>query len=237
MENMNIVHTNTIELVISYDNHWRSDNVTASASALSNYSNYQLWLSVNKAPKTYAIKLENKVSSAIGNGFHKLAEEALAKEPNILLEYKMSAKIPNTDFIVSGSADVIRTGDLVIIEDFKTKGVYQAKKALAGDIEDVAIQLSIYRYLYWLENPNEKYSDYGLMNLIVTGDTGYYSKADGGGKVEKFKQIPIKLWSFERIEKFIKYRLENATSKEEPFNDCDSWRCHYCEFQCPYRKE
>lgn len=227
--------TNTIEKILTYDNHWKPENSTFSASQLAGSSDYQLWLAYQKTPKTYVQPLENKVNSALGTGFHLLAEQALQDEPDTLLEAQF-ARIVDGEWI-TGSCDVIRenTEYGVIFEDHKTKGVYQAKKALQGDLEDVKIQLSIYRYLYWLGNPSAKFADFGLVNMIVTGDQGYMSKADGGGKVPKFEQLKVTLWSIEKTEKFIKSKIEVA-KQEEQFCDCDAWRCGYCEFECLHRK-
>lgn len=231
-----MIQTNSIEKVLSYNNHWRPENVTFSVSELSSSSSYQLWLGYHKTPRTYINSFENNVNSCIGTGFHKLAEEAMANEPDVLIEPKFMRLIDN--HWISGSADLVRENTEwgVVFEDWKTKGVYQAKSAFKGDLEDVTLQLSIYRYLYWLGNPNAKYSDYGLVNIIVTGDAGYYAKADGGGKVEKFKQIPVKLWAVERVEKYIKFKLEEASAIEEPVVDCESWRCDYCNFECKVRR-
>ena len=71
--------------------------------------------------------------------------------------------------------------------------------------------------------------------MFVPGETGYFNKADGGGKVPKFAQVPIKLWSLEKTLKFIKYKLEMA--KTEPVFDCADWQCGWCSFSsCDKRK-
>ena len=232
-----MIQTNSIEKVLSYNNHWRPENVTFSVSELSSSSEYQLWLGYHKTPRTHKQPLELKVNSTVGSGFHLLAEQAMADEPDVLIEPKFMRHI--NGHWISGSADLVRenTEHGVIFEDYKTKGVYQAKKAMQGENEDVTLQLSIYRYLYWLGSPNANYCDYGLVNVIVTGDQGYMNKADGGGKVPKYMQIPIKLWSIERTEKFIKYKIDNASKPEEPVVDCEAWRCDYCQYECQYRKE
>ena len=225
--------TNSIEKVLSYNQHWRPENVTFSVSELASASEYQLWLGYNKTDKTYDNGFENNVNSVIGSGFHLLAEQAMADEPDVLIEAKMLRLIDG--HWISGTADLIRekTEEGVVFEDWKTKGVYQAKKTLQGETDDVATQLSLYRYLYSLGNPDAKYCDYGLVNVFVTGDTGYFNKADGGGKVPKYFQLPVKLMSIERTEKFIKHKLEVA--KTEPIFDCKDWQCNYCNFQCNMR--
>lgn len=231
-----MISTNTIEKVLSHDNHWRPENVTFSVSEMASSSQYQLWLGYNKTPRTHEQELSLKVNSAIGTGFHKLAEEALANEQDVILEAKFIRLFDGKHWI-SGSCDVIRENTEwgVVFEDHKTKGVYQAKKAFQGDLEDVALQLSIYRYLYWMGTPDAKLCDYGLVNILVTGDTGYYNKADGGGQVEKYKQVPVKLMSLERTKKYIEHCIAIG-SGEEPVMDCDSWRCSYCSYQCNHRR-
>ena len=229
-----MIKTNSIDKVLSYNNHWKPSEATFSVSQLASSSEYQLWLAFNKTPSEYVTDISNNVNSVIGSGFHLIAEQAMADEPNVLIEHQMLKEIDG--HWISGTCDLIRenTEYGVVFEDWKTMGVFQAKKLLAGEYEDKVIQLSLYRYLYSIDNPQAKLSDYGLINMFVTGDAGYFNKADGGGKVPKFAQVPIKLWSLEKTLKFIKYKLEMA--KNEPVFDCADWQCDYCNLRCDKRK-
>lgn len=230
-----MIKTNSIEKVLSYNEHWRPPEAVFSVSQLSGSSEYQIWKAYNKTPEDYETDISNNVNSVIGSGFHLIAEKAIANEPDVLIEYQMLQDIDG--IMISGTCDLIRTNTEhgVVFEDWKTKGVFQAKKVFGGEHEETAIQLSIYRLLYSIEYPEAKLAEYGLMNMFVTGDTGYFSKADGGGRVHKFAQIPIKLWSLEKTRKYINHR-HSVASGERPVLDCAEWRCDYCNFQCNERR-
>jgi len=229
-----MIKTDSIEKVLSYSKYSRPDCSFLSASEIAGSSDYQLWLAGQKTPKTYVTDLETNVNSMIGSGLHLYCEQAMKGEPNVSTEVELLGQVDGE--WISGTTDLMRVTEAhgIIFEDWKTKGTYQAKKALQGDNEDVVIQLSIYRYLDWLENPESKYCDYGLINLFVTGDAGYFNKADGGGKIPKYKQIPVKLMSFERTEALIKHKIAVAKQTEQ-FKDCESWRCDYCNYECSQR--
>ena len=74
------MHTNSIEKVLSYNQHWRPDNVTFSVSQLASSSEYQLWLAFNKTPSDYVTDISNNVNSVIGSGFHYYAALIIAQE-------------------------------------------------------------------------------------------------------------------------------------------------------------
>ena len=229
-----MIKTNSIEKVLSYSNYSRPDCSYLSASEIAGSSDYQIWLAGQKTPKTFKTPIENNVNSIVGTGFHLFAQQAIKTEPYVLIEEELLRKVGGE--WISGTCDLIRTKTKygIVFEDWKTKGGFQAKKTLIGDNEDTIIQLSIYRYLYWLDNQDEEYSDYGLINMFVTGDAGYFNKADGGGKLPKYKQIPVKLMSFERTEALIEHKIA-ITKQSEQFKDCESWRCDYCNYECSQR--
>ena len=234
---------NALEYVLSYEKPYKREGFL-SASQLASATDYQLWLSGQQTPETYKNETGTSVNSLIGNAFHKYVEDLLIKSKiSHMVEKELMTYVDG--YKISGTCDLIEFNEdmngkmIATFCDWKTKGVYQAKKVLKGDTEETMIQLSVYRYMFDKTNKERMINifdtdDIGYMYMIITGDTGYFAKADGGGKMPKYADIPIKLMSIERTEKFIKYKLAIATGSE-PVMDCEAWRCDYCRFECKYR--
>ncbi len=227
---------NIIEKVLSFDNHWTHPEAEWTVSQLTGSSSYQRYLHSIKTPKTHKNDLGLQVASQVGNGFHMRAEESLQDE-DVITEHSMFCEISGSR--VSGTVDVIYSNGLeTIVGDFKTKGTYQMKKALKGDVQSTIEQLSIYGYMYSKETKTDMPTR-GEIYLIHVGDAGYFSKADcielglpEKSKVPKYKTLTVDLLTEQEVEDLVFEKVQIITDEE-----CPNWLCSYCEFSCERRKE
>ncbi len=229
-----------LNIVLTYDNYSRPKEAHFSTSEISNGSSYQMYLASINTPKSVVQSIDNGINAKVGTGFHMFAEEALKaeKNPDILTEYKLMAKVCDK-YNISGTSDVIYLyNDEWIIGDFKTKGGFQMKKTLKGGIKNEKLQLSIYAYLFWKQGDCKVMPTKGEIYAVHTGDQSWWSKADCEkldlplkSKVGKKATIYIDLMNADEVEHFICNRVDNMSS----IVDCEDWQCGYCEFDCEYR--
>ena len=223
-----------LETVLNYDTYVRTEGIELSPSEVGSKGKYQIWLTNQGAPKIHPIATELKVNAVVGTAFHNRAEEAIkAKYPEVKTEVDLYGFIDGIK--VGGTSDVIYEWcDTYVVGDYKTLGVYQLKKAIKSNFESYKTQLSIYSYLYSQMNDID-YSKYGELYMVVTGDSGWFSKADGGGKTPKHFTETIELLDKTEVERIVSETMDAI--KTEPEMDCESWACSYCSLECMFRME
>jgi len=225
---------NPLDIVLNYDDYERTPGIDVSPSEITSKSNYQRWLAKNNTPQTYKLPVDIKVNSVMGTAFHEYASKVLC-DSNLDVYSELPVKGEIAGYQVGGTVDVIYDyEDTYVIGDFKTFGVLQLKKAMKNNFIDYLPQLSIYSYLY-SQSIGVEYSRLGELYIIVTGDAGWFSKADGGGRTPKYFTETIELLDKHEVEELVTERMLGI--QDEPEVDCDtSWACGYCNFDCEYRQ-
>jgi len=226
-----------LETVLKYDGYTRTEGIDVSPSEITSKSNYQRWLAKNNTPQTYKLPVDIKVNSVMGTAFHEYASKVL-KESDLNVYSELPVKGEIAGYKVGGTVDVVYDyEDTYVIGDFKTFGVFQLKKAMKNNFVDYLPQLSIYSYLY-SQSMGIEYSRLGELYILVTGDSGWFKKEDGGGKTPKYFTETIELLDKHEVEELVTERMLDI--QEEPDLDCqdDEWnRCLYCNFDCEFRTE
>jgi hypothetical protein len=226
---------NILEEVLKYDGYVRTEGIDVSPSEITSKSNYQRWLGKTNRPTTYENPIANRVNSVIGTGLHEYASKVLKQHVDFKGYSELPIKGEIAGYKVGGTIDVVYDyEDTYIVGDFKTVGVYQLKKAMKNNYVDYLPQLSIYSYLY-SQSIGVEYSRLGELYIIVTGDAGWFSKDDGGGRTPKYFTETIELLDKHEVEELVAERM--LAIQDEPEVDCDtSWACGYCNFDCEYRQ-
>jgi len=221
-----------LEYILDHDEYSRDEDIQLSPSEIGGSSLYQIYLRRNNTPEIMTQSLETNVNRVVGTAFHEYASRVL-KESNLQVHSELQLKGEISGVLVGGTADVIYNyKNTYVVGDFKTVGSYQMKKAMRENFKSYLPQLSIYSYLY-SQSLGVEYSQLGEIYMIHTGDAGYLAKKDGGGKLPKYLTETVDLMEKHEVEDLVGLVWE--ATETEPQLDCESWRCNYCSFRCPYR--
>ena len=221
-----------LEEVLLYDEYEDLGGISATTF---NKPTYQVYME-----KTYG-KIEespeDKVAIQLGNGFHFLSEKAVGCRANLELEKTLMAKFNGS--LITGTPDVIDT-IMQNVQDWKVKGPYQFQKVFRGELEELIVQLSIYRWLY-KRSKEIMLSDTAIAHVVCAGWQANSMRIQKKYKDEypslefypKHMSIDVPLLSLQETEDMMsrwieRYEMQSISSMK----DCEEWRCNYCSAKC-----
>ena len=191
---------------------------------------YQLWMQyhtklVEKDVKRVSMK------SLIGSAVHEYFEKQSLD--GVVQELSWVRTLPN-GVRIGGTADRLDWRYSINkwqLGDYKTKGVYAAKKFLGigtkakpnpkAEQEKEQLQLSIYR---WLFEGMFDIEDKAVIYLIVVGHNSY-------DPVPEYSEVWLDLLPISTVSSLIDGKLAVATGDTTPRCDCDkAWMCKYCPY-------
>lgn len=148
-------------------------------------------------------ELEEDVSdmvwSLFGSAVHKVLEHG--KDDNHLIEERIHVEVDG--WRLSGAVDlqVVNQDDTVSIRDYKTTSAW----AVMNEKSEWEFQLNIYAYL--VEKVKGKtVADLGIVAIIRDWNRRDAATREGYPEAP-IKELPIKLWSIEEREQFVKERI------------------------------
>jgi hypothetical protein len=172
----------------------------------------------NKFDNELESDVSERVWSIFGSAIHQVLEHG--KDKNHLIEERLQTELDG--YVISGAIDlqIIHDYVSVSIRDYKTTSVW----AVMNEKREWEEQLNIYA---WLVEVVKKLTvkDIGIVAIIRDWNRRDAATREGYPEAP-IKELPIKLWSFEEREAFVKARIhehavcEFAMDTEDKLPDC-----------------
>jgi len=200
---------------ITKDDSYRVSITKLISPPLSNYLKKKHWNDLTE-------DVADHIWRITGSAYHYILSKA--NPENCLVEQKVEVKVKldtGEEFTVVGILDFF---DKLIksLEDYKITSVYAIKDGVKSEWEE---QLNCYAWLLRKSNLDEEYKE--IKGLAINAILRDWNRAqlsrcyDGSYPKIPFKRLDVKLWSFEKQEKFVIEKLKlqkliiNAKTEEE----------------------